>query len=422
MGANYRIQTGTAPRKDYGKRKLVPVKTNTTTERLYGKGVPTPQNDNIRDESLPRGWSILEPNRIKERRLAAGYATTDALSLEIDSISYQRLHKIENGVVVVRESEYELIAQTLGLPVSSLKLPMLMQSETIHWMEMFGPNKTIEEGGDHDAVILAAYVRYHANRIGLGPHQIAKKMGGPSNCMHFIWYAAKPIDRYPDSTMMVTMKMTKHDSWDKVIVGSQDAYHQGIITKFVELVRRPRVRYAPEDPSKKAPWTYDVDPFRTFKPRERFINAYTNRRSKEQDERLREMTLRRGDTRLRIRYYQEIKSIEREAKTMRDPIAMLADLFPDYRDIIEEGASLYYARVAYARVRVIDYLLKNNDLFVKPAALFLGVTSERIRQLKNKARAQGLVAVFPDHKRCEDGINTPQWNDYRYLSIKRNAA
>ena len=422
MGANYRVKTGTAPRNDYSKRKLVPVKTKSPKERLYGKGVPTPENDNVRDESLPRGWSILEPNRIKERRLAAGYATTDALSMKIDSISYLRLHKIENGIVVVRESDYELIAQTLGIPVSSLKLPMLMQSETVRWMEMFGADKVIEEGGDHDAVILAAYVRYHANRIGLSQTQITAKLGGPSNCLHFIWYAAKPIDRYPDSTMMITMKLTKHDSWDAVIVGSQHAYREGLLTRFVELVRRPRVRYAPEDPSKRAPWTYDVDPFRTFKPRDRFINAYTSRRSREQDERLREMTLRRGDTRLRIRYYQEMKAIEREARIMRDPIAMLADLFPDYRDIIEEGASLYYARVAYARVRVIDYLLKNNDLFVKPAALFLGLTSERIRQLKSKAKAQGLVAVFPDHKRCGDGVNTPQWTDYRYLSIKRNAA
>ena len=261
MGANYRISTGRAPREDYAPRKLIS-STDTVYRGSSRRKSPSPQNDNVEDESLPRGWSILEPNRIKERRLAAGYKTTDALSLKINSISYLRLHKIECGIVVVRESEYELIADALGLTVDQLKLPMLMKSETVQWMDLWGADRTIEEGGSHNDVLLAAYVRYHAHKFEMGPTQVAKHVGVPQNAMHFIWHAAKPIDRYPDTTMHATMKLTGHDSWDEVITASQDHYQAGHLEDFVKDVQKPRVRYAPEDPSKMAPSTYDTNPFR----------------------------------------------------------------------------------------------------------------------------------------------------------------
>ena len=184
MGANYRKHTGRAPRSDYGPRKLIAATSLSSKERFYGKNQPATANDNTKDESLPKGWSILEPNRVKERRLAAGYPTTDSLALKIGTMSYQRLHKIESGIVVVRDSEYELIARTLEMPVHMLQLPMLMHSETVQWMELWGKDQRLEEGGDHDAVLLAAYVRYHAREKDLNKAKICKQAKVNSSAMH----------------------------------------------------------------------------------------------------------------------------------------------------------------------------------------------------------------------------------------------
>ena len=426
MGADYRKHEGRAPRTDYSPRRLVPVSSASSHERLYGKGPQGPSNDNAfndntRDESLPRGWSILEPNRIKERRLAAGYATTHALAMRIGSMAYLRLHKIENGLVVVRDSEYELIARTLGIPVHSLQLPMLMHSQTVQGMETWGKDAQIEEGGDHDAVLLAAYVRHHAAKRHLNKARICSLAKVPSNAMHHIWHAAKPIDRYPDTTMKATMMLTENTSWDNVIIDSRAYYAGGLLTDCIRQVQEPRVRYAPEDPDKRAPWTYDVDPFRSHQPRTQFVNAYTDPEAPGiSPTKAKILEERKNRTRMFLQNYNDAKLIVKMVKEDEDPVATLLEYHPKHRDAILAIGSDEAARVTLHRMMCVRYLEIHPGSPTAAFARTLRITPERLRQLRHRVRAEGLPGVIMT--KVEDFVPVdPLWEDFNTSSGRRAA-
>lgn len=421
MGANYRKHTGRAPRSDYSARKLIPANSSSSKERFYGKGKTESANDNAKDESLPEGWSILEPNRVKERRLAAGYPTVDSLAMKIGTMSYQRLHKIESGIVVVRDSEYELIARTLEMPVSMLKLPMLMHSETVQWMKLWGKEQRLEEGGDHDAVLLAAYVRYHARKKDLNKAKICKFAKVNANAMHYIWHAAKPIDRYPDTTMMATMMLTENSSWDNVILDSRAYYAAGLLTEEIKKVQKPRVRYAPEDPDKRAPWTYDVDPFRERQPRSQYINAYTSDEAPGRSPiKLKALADRRRHVRRLIQFFSDAKTIHQIVKRDDNPWATLLDYYPKGEEAILSMANVDTARITLHRLMCVKYLQANGDLSITPLSHMLGITHERLRQMKNEEPTRGIKAVMPKADAQYHDL-APDWSKFRSSTIKKAA-
>lgn len=421
MGANYRKHTGRAPRSDYGPRKLIAATSLSSKERFYGKNQPAPANDNTKDESLPKGWSILEPNRVKERRLAAGYPTTDSLALKIGTMSYQRLHKIESGIVVVRDSEYELIAKTLEIPVYMLQLPMLMHSETVQWMELWGKDQRLEEGGDHDAVLLAAYVRYHAREKDLNKAKICKQAKVNSSAMHYIWHAAKPIDRYPDTTMMATMMLTENSIWDNVILDSRAYYAAGLLTEEIKKVQKPRVRYAPEDPDKRAPWTYDIDPFRKKQPRSQYINAYTSDEAPGRSpKKLKALAERRRYVRRLIQFFKDAKMIHKIIKKDDNPWATLLDYYPKGEDTIRSMTNVDTAKITLHRLMCVKYLQANGDLSITPLSHMLGITHERLRQMKNEEPTRGIKAVMPK-SHVEHLAHEPEWSKFRNSTIKKAA-
>lgn len=159
---------GVRPRDEYGPRRLLP---ETYGRRAEYRAFDKKKDDPRGDEALPAEWAVVCPNRICERRKAAGYPTTMQLARAMATISYQRLKKMEHGRVIVRESEFELVAAHLGVPVEDLKLPLLTASETSEWNRIWGPSKLIEEGGDHDSVLLSAYVRKLVDDSGETPKQ-----------------------------------------------------------------------------------------------------------------------------------------------------------------------------------------------------------------------------------------------------------
>lgn len=261
-----------APREYYGPRKLLPAEAygHYANARLYGKAVDVERGD----EALPPEWFVLCPNRITERREAAGYLSTGMFATALNSINYQRLRKLETGRVIVRESEYELIAQKLGIHVDELKLPLLTQSETVEWNGLWGPKKRIEEGGDHDAVILAAFFRFTLHKLGLNRHSL-KTYHANTGVLGRLWHAEKPIDRHSDSGMLTMIQVTASKDWNDVIEKSQAAYKEGFLTKYIKDVHKPRVRYAPEDPDRRAPWTYETNAFRVKRGKRRVQTPFT---------------------------------------------------------------------------------------------------------------------------------------------------
>ena len=422
MGADYRQATGRRPRDDYGPRTLIPANSNSSKERFYGKGDIASANDNQKDESLPRGWSVLEPNRIKERRIAAGYATTHALSMAIGTMAYMRLHKIENGLVVVRDSEYELIARTMGIPVHLLQLPMLMHSQTVQWMELWGRDERLEEGGDHDAVLLAAYVRHHAKARRLNKAKICRMAKVPPNAMHYIWHAAKPIDRYPDTTMLATMKLTGNSSWDNVIMDSQAFYAAKMLTEEIAEIHKPRMRYAPEDPDRRAPWTYDVDPFRLRQPRTQFVNSYTDPEAPGiAPSKAKIINERRERTRRFLQNYNDAKLIVKMVREDDDPIATLLEYHPMHREAILAIKSDAAARMTLHRMMCIRYLETHPGTPTTTFARTLGITRERLRQLRHKVNDHGLPgAIMGDAQDYAPG--DPIWSDFEFNTRKTRRA
>lgn len=377
--------TDRAPRQKYGPRALLPETYGSRPEtRKYGKGRDVDRGP----EALPREAAVLCPNRIRERRTAAGFDNTMQFARHLDSISYQRLIRIETGRVIVRESELEIIADALEMDVEDLRLPPLTRAETAEWNRRWGPDTRIEEGGDHDSVILAAYVRHLVGGTGRARTALLRELGAPGNALCAIWYAEKPIDRYPDSTMAIVIRLAKAESWDAVVLRSRQLYDERAIAREVADVQKPRIRYAPEDPDRKAPWTYEKDPFRTRRPRREAETLFSavprvgtakERRAAEREDQRRERIRAREERRSLMRRTFAAVIDEARHGNVR---ALLHGLYPNEPEAEVETLARNedVARTVVARaalIRFADDALKRQE-----ACVALGITRERLRQLQ----------------------------------------
>lgn len=365
-----------APREYYGPRKLLP-NCHRRHERRYNKTL----NGQRGSEALPDGWNVLCPNRIKEVRMRLGIESCLALVKKLGSINYQRLHKLETGRVVVRDSEFQLIAQCLGVDVTQLTLPLLTQSETVEWQRRWGLAKQIEEGGDHDSVILAAYMRHlvsssdkSLNRLcaeGVRGHPI------PHTTANRMWHAERPIDRYPDNAMFFMMHLSGKSSWDDVVLESRRLYNAQALYFYVDQVRAPRKRYAPEDPDRRAPWTYDIDPGRPKKHRA-LIQTPLSADPETAGKRTVKETARQKEIReATLRIEKSISGLDAGNIT-----AALRGLFPDDIEIV--GALLrdnpVMARTIALRARCIRNIRHTCEFALLGARL--GISRERVRQIE----------------------------------------
>lgn len=369
-----------APRTDYGPRKLVRTEHGRFDKaRGFGKAPHAPRGG----LTLPEAWSIVCPNRITERRKAAGMEFVTDLHRAVEVISYQRLVRMEIGRVIIRDSEYELVADALGLTEDDLKLPILTHSETVEWARKWGAQTQIEEGGDEDSVILAAYVRKLVSVTGVARTALCEQFGAPANCLARIWYAEKPIDRWPDSTMTVVIKLSKARTWDDVVTRARALYRNGGLVDEIADVVRPRIRYAPEDPDRKAPWTYETDPLRTRKGKRQTQTplsaapmtetAYDRKRRE-----ARELKQARKDELAAMRAAYVLVIDEARHGDQRH---LIETQFPDaparqVDDLLRDPAlaAMVIARVALVRAA-------RNTAQREHAADLLGLSEERIRQI-----------------------------------------
>lgn len=380
----HQVERHRAPREHYVPRALIGADHGRYgSARAYGK---KPGADRGRI-TLPEAWSAICPNRITERRLAAGMTFATDLHRAIGCISYQRLIRMETGRVIIRKSEYELVADALGIHEDMLKLPLLTHAETIMWNRNWGPGKQIEEGGDEDSVVLAAYVRHLVRNTGMSRTSISTSMGFSQHCLIHIWHAEKPIDRWPDSTMMVVMRLAGLDNWDDVITTSRALRADGRLDDLIDEVVQPRVRYAPEDPDRKAPWTYDTDPYRT---RERRRQVQTPLSAPPIRETVGQMKRRMADERAEERRRRreaaqrdannEFSAVIERART-GDQVTQLVELFPDSPIDLIRSTALDRSLAATVIARATLVRSSSKDLELQQAADLLGVSKERLRQI-----------------------------------------
>lgn len=390
------VWTDRRPRETYGPRSLLPAPFGSRPEtRLYGKGMEIDRGV----EALPAETAVLCPNRIRERRIQAGFDNTMAFARHIDAISYQRLMKIETGRVVVRESEYELVADALRIKVEDLKLPLLTRSETAQWNERLGVERRLEEGGDHDSVLLSAYVRKLVEATGSARTTILREWGYHSNTLCRVWHAEKPIDRYPDSTMAVVIRLAHAESWDAVILNSRQLYADHALADEIRAVQEPRVRYAPEDPDRRAPWSYSTDPFRARMSRAQtltplsagMVERIRDRRQREKEEGVRQRQEYRS---LMQRVCRDVVD---EART-GDVREMLERFYPEEsRAALERVlADDAVARTIVARTALLRFV--DDGVKLRAASSALGITIERFRQISSAYRGRiSDLSLNPNH-------------------------
>lgn len=379
MGPDYRDNSGTRPRDDYAPRTLI----DSRAQFLARIAQP---NDHAADESLPDGWEILWPNRIRERRLQCGIETTTILAKKAGHISYQRLCRLECGTHIGRQSELELIARPLECEPEDLLLPPLSLSQTAQWKHKWGARRTC--GGNHDAVILAAFVRYLVDQTGLSRSKLIASLSTAErpislNALSGIWHAEKSIDRWPDSTMACVMKIAGLDSWDAVIAESRSYYQDGSLIGALLEVKQPRLRYAPDDPDARAPWTFAIDPFRTRRPRQPHQAAHTTLvRSETKTEAAQRLIRERREERIE-RTRRICRSVITWSRNTTNIEQRLIRLFPKEKEqacMAARELTETKARIGAARARIVQISDRRN-LHVKTAATMLAITPERFRQL-----------------------------------------
>lgn len=384
-----------APRRYYGPRTLVSTGTGRYGKsRIYGKRQDAPRGKT----TLPEAWSTVCPNRITERRIAAGMENVIDLHRAIGVISYQRLVKMEIGRVLIRDSEYELVADALKLHEDDLKLPLLTHSETIRWTDKWGARRQIEEGGDEDSVILAAYVRFLVEESGISRTSICRQFGAPENCLSAMWYAEKPIDRWPDTAMSVVIKLSRAKDWDEVILSSRAMHADRALDDHIADVVKPRIRYAPEDPDRKAPWTYETNPFRTRKAKRQVQTplsaapadgSYRQRveRRKQQERQTKQHARAERERIVRTAYADAVY----EAKHGNQE-GLLEALFPNAssKEIRAVTSNSAFAALIISRVALTRAPTNTRERHI--AAEMLGITEERVRQIG--ATDNGTLASF----------------------------
>jgi hypothetical protein len=370
-----------APREHYVPRNLIKVEHGRYGEaRAYGKS-PEAARGSV---TLPEAWSIVCPNRITERRREAGMEHVTQLQRAIGSISYQRLIKMETGRVIIRDSEYELVADALGVHEDDLKLPLLTHEETIQWTGRWGAGTQIEEGGDEDSVVLAAYVRHLVERTGISRTALCTQFSVSAHALVHIWHAEKPIDRWPDSTMMTVMRLADAATWDDVILTSRALRADGVLDRLIADVVKPRLRYAPEDPDRKAPWTYATDSFRTRKAR-RLVRTPLSATPPKENAQERKLRLQREARQARVDELETIRRAYRmalEEAREGDQRRLLETQFPTAtaKQLDEVLADPGMAGFVIGRVALIRAATTNplQDI----AGALLGISRVRIQQIR----------------------------------------
>lgn len=147
--------------------------------------------------------TILFPNAVRERRIAAGFPSLLRFAALVPRIPYIRLSKIERGEVFARAWELREIANALNMndpadlfiDVESRAFSMRNWARTHNGMPRLNPEM------DELAVLLAAAMRERrASDPALTLTQLHADYGLPAVVLSRIENAAKPFDRWNGAT------------------------------------------------------------------------------------------------------------------------------------------------------------------------------------------------------------------------------
>lgn len=104
--------------------------------------------------------NIVFPNRLRDKRRAAGFLKLLRFAAVLPEIPYIRLSKIERGEVVARADELVRIAQALGIVPADLLVDIDDPAfDLAEWAQPFADGKAVDGDEERFALVLGAAVR-----------------------------------------------------------------------------------------------------------------------------------------------------------------------------------------------------------------------------------------------------------------------
>lgn len=183
--------------------------------------------------------SIVFPNALRERRLAAAIPSLIALSASIPGIPYIRLAKIERGEVLARAEELCSIARVLGLadPADLLVDVDTQDFAMERWAAEHAASRRVNDEAEMLAMLLAAaFRRLRATAPSLTLARLLEEHRLPSVIVSRIENAVKPFDRWNAETMRSVAALFGVADRDALITLLWNGYENGWLAEWLARI------------------------------------------------------------------------------------------------------------------------------------------------------------------------------------------
>lgn len=190
--------------------------------------------------------NIVFPNRLREKRRAAGFLKLLRFAAVLPEIPYIRLSKIERGEVVARTDELVRIATALGIAPIDLLVDIDDPGFDIaEWAQPFADGKPLDSDEERFALLLAAAVRARrALDADLTIADVEERFGLAQVNLSRVENAAKPWPRWNAAVRSALLRMFGVADDAALRQAVLTAYHDGSLAPFLEHIVDPEHRWS----------------------------------------------------------------------------------------------------------------------------------------------------------------------------------
>jgi transcriptional regulator with XRE-family HTH domain len=190
--------------------------------------------------------NIVFPNRLREKRRAAGFMKLLRFAAVLPEIPYIRLSKIERGEVVARTDELGRIATALGIAPSDLLIDIDDPGfDLAEWAQPFADGKPIDDDAERFALLLAAAVRARRSLdADLTIADVEQRFGLAQVNLSRVENAAKPWPRWNAAVQSALLRLFGVADEAALRHNVLAAYQDGSLAPFLENVVDPAHRWS----------------------------------------------------------------------------------------------------------------------------------------------------------------------------------
>ncbi|MBP6031427.1 MAG: helix-turn-helix transcriptional regulator [Sphingobium sp.] len=212
---------------------------NIVGRKLLAQRDEAPLARSAQDIPLDPYRSILFPNAIRERRLAAGLPSLLALSHRLPQIPYIRLSKIERGEVFARAEELRTIGRALDLSdAADLLLDVDAPGFAIEqWAGDRAEGRATEQEAEQVAMLLAAALRrLRTGRPALTLALLLKDYRLPPVIISRLENATKPFFRWNEETVAALCTLFEVADRAGLVALLWRAYESGVLAEWLARI------------------------------------------------------------------------------------------------------------------------------------------------------------------------------------------